>query len=208
MKTAVYDKPQIMSNVKEAKRYIDDGAGFFTGSMRSFIVWINSVNNALQPFGLYIDESIIKEINQFAPFLDIKFCFDFDGLLQTDLYVKPTDARSYLNYHSCHPKHVFSGIVYSQCLRLRRIINNGDRLKNQLVELCSAFEKSEYPSKMLAKISNKVLNMERQLKRAQVITEEEADTKPILIVSCEGTDDKLVKTIKNNEEDLLKTKSF
>lgn len=61
---------------------------------------------------------------------------------------------------------------------------------------------------MLAKISNKVLRMECQLERAQVITEEEVDTKPILIVSCHGTDDKLVKTIANNEEDLLKTKSF
>ena len=139
MHKAVYSKPNLMINVKEAKRYIDDGAGFYTGSERSFAIWMNAVNHQLNPYGLHIDESTIKDINQFAPFLDIQFCFDFDGNLQTDLYVKPTDARSYLNFKSAHPQHVFPGIVYSQCLRLRRIINDNDRLKLRLEELCSAF---------------------------------------------------------------------
>ena len=119
---AVYSQPRLMQNVKEAMRYIDDGAGFYHGSERSFKTWMNAVNEALQPYGLFIDESLIKEIDEFAPFLDILFCFDKNGQLQTDLFVKPIDARSYLNISSEHPKHIFSGIVYSQCLRLRRII--------------------------------------------------------------------------------------
>ena len=99
---------------------------------------MNTVNNRLTPYGLYIDELMIKEVNEYVPFLDIQFCFDFEGKLQTDLYVKTTDARSYLNFHSEHPKHVFPGIVYSQCLRLRRKINDNDRLKLRLSELLSA----------------------------------------------------------------------
>ena len=86
------------------------------------------MNAALSPYGLVIDEYLIMDIDEFAPFLDILFCFDKNGSLQTDLYVKPTDARSYLNYYSAHPKHVFSGVVYSQCLRLGRIINCQARL--------------------------------------------------------------------------------
>lgn len=207
MNKAVYSNSQLMSNIKEAERYIDDGAGFYVGSQRSFNSWLKSVNAALRPYGLLIDESTIKEINEFAPFLDIQFCFDIHGQLQTDLFVKPTDARSYLNFHSAHPKHVFSGIVYSQCLRLRRIINDNGRLKVRIEELCSAFEKSEYPKKMLDKISTKVLNMERQLERTSVADEGLA-SKPILIVSCHGTDEKLVKTIMASEEDLVKTESF
>ena len=207
MNKAVYSKPQLMSNIKEGKRYIDDGGGFYVGSERSFKTWINTVNNLLQPYGLYIDEFLIKNINEYAPFLDIQFCFDLDGHLKTDLFVKPTDARSYLNFISAHPKHVFSGIVYSQCLRLRRIINDNVRLENRLKELCAAFEKSEYPRKMLNKISAKVLNMQRQLERS-VASEEDPASKPILIVSCHGSDDKLVKTIVANEEELLKTETF
>ena len=45
-----------------------------------------------------IDESIVKDVGEYVPFLDIQFCFNKDGDLQTDLYIKPTDARSYLNY--------------------------------------------------------------------------------------------------------------
>ena len=152
-------------------------------------------------------KSTIKDINEYAPFLDIQFCFDFDGHLQTDLFVKPTDARSYLNFKSAHPNHVFPGIVYSQCLRLRRIINDNSRLENRLKELCIAFEKSDYPRKLLDKISSKVLNMQRQLERPQR-AEEDPASKPILIVSCHGSDDKLLKTITANEEELLKTETF
>ena len=167
MKKAVYSQQQMMNNVKEAKRYIDDGGGFYVGSQRSFVVWMNKVNENLSPYGLFIDEAEIKEVGEYSPFLDIQFCFDTDGDLQTDLYVKPTDARSYLHFSSAHPRHTFSGIVYSQCLRLRRIINNQDRLAHRLNELLAAFDKSGYPESMLCNIRNKVQNMERQLHRCE-----------------------------------------
>ena len=99
--------------------------------------------------------------------------------------MKPTDARSYLHYTSAHPRHTFSGIVYSQCLHLRRIINDQDRLKSRLIELCSAFEKFGYPKNMLMNISTKVLNMSRQIERIQ--STEESNSKPILVVSSYGT---------------------
>ena len=57
MNKAVYSKPELMMNVVEAKRYIDDGAGFYTGSERTFKTWMNNVNVALHPYGLLIDES-------------------------------------------------------------------------------------------------------------------------------------------------------
>ena len=56
-------------------------------------------------------------------------------------------------------------------------------------------------------VSPKVLNMERQLERASV-TDEGSTSKPILVVSCHGTDEKLVKTIMASEDDLVKTESF
>ena len=124
----------------------------------------------------------------------IQFCFDIYGQLQTDLYVKPTDARSYLHFSSAHPRHTFSGIVYSQCLRLRRIINNPDRLAHRLNELLAAFDKSGYPEPMLLSIRNKVQGMERQLQRTEQ-NDDDVPAKPIVIVSCNGTDEKLIKTL-------------
>ena len=82
MKKAVYSNQQLMSNIKVIKRYIDDGAGFYSGSQRSFELWMNAVNEKLQPYGLLIDESTVKEVGEYAPFLDIQFCFDSNGKLQ------------------------------------------------------------------------------------------------------------------------------
>ena len=144
---------------------------------------MNKVNENLNPYGLFIDESEVKEVGEFIPFLDIQFCFDTNGQLQTDLYVKPTDARSYLHYSSAHPRHTFSGIVYSQCLRLRRIINDAGRLAHRLNELLAAFDKSGYPENLLCSIRNKVQNMERRIQRPEQRVDDQP-AKPILIVSC------------------------
>ena len=71
----------------------------------------------------------------------IEYCFDNEGELQRDLYIKETDSRSYLNFASAHPNYTFSETVYSQSLRLRWIINNKDRLEKRLVGLGSYFKK-------------------------------------------------------------------
>ena len=55
----------------------------------------------------------------------------------------------------------YSGIVYSQALRLRRIINDQERLKNQLEDLKCCFIGCNYPRKMVNNICQKVLNRER-----------------------------------------------
>ena len=126
------------------------------------------------------------------------------------IYVKETDARSYLNFSSCHPNHIYSGTVYSQCSRLRRIINNYDRLKLRLSELCDAFIVAGYPKNMVQNISQKVLNTERNLVTNNIV-EPVANiqtTQTIHVVSTFGCDDELVSTLKQYETDLLKTQSF
>ena len=52
--------------------------------------------------------------------------------LVTDINVKKTDARAYLNFDSYHPKQTFPSIVYSQMLRYRRIINSDVTLQERL----------------------------------------------------------------------------
>ena len=44
-----------------------------------------------------------------------------DTRLDTDVFSKPTDTHQYLEYGSCHPKHVKRAIPYGQALRLKRI---------------------------------------------------------------------------------------
>ena len=44
-----------------------------------------------------------------------------EGVIETDLFVKPTDSHQYLQSSSCHPFHCKKGIPYSQALKLNRI---------------------------------------------------------------------------------------
>ena len=209
MRTAVYSNEELMENVINAKRYIDDGAGFFKGNTEEFKNWITLVNNKLAPFGLLIDESTICETNQFIPFLDIQFCFDSEGQLQTDLYTKPTDSRSYLNFASAHPRHTFQGIVYSGCFRLRRIINDQDRLEKRLKELGECFKSAGYPVHLIEKVTKKALQSERCLKRkSEKSKEDEPATPSIRVVSTFGSDIDIVQTVKKFATSLSRTRSF
>ena len=131
-----------MENVYSIKRFIDDGAGLFQGSQRQFETWKNHFCKALERYHLTIEDSAWQyaENGDLVHFLDIKFGFDFNGDLITDLYRKETDARSYLHFSSCHPNHIFSSIVYSQGIRIRRIVNDNYKLAQHLDKLKTFFQ--------------------------------------------------------------------
>ena len=87
--------------------------------------------------------------------------------------MKPTDARRYLSPDSCHPGHTFNGVVYSQGLRIRRIVYNEDKLQSRLDELTDAFIISGYNKGSVKHILNKVAVKPRVLsynKKTAMIT--------------------------------------
>ena len=104
-------------------------------------------------------------------------------------YQKPTDARHYLSFNSCHTNYTFSGVIYSQGMRLRRIINNDERLASRLKDLKADFIKCHYPSKLLEKIFTKVTQVDRTLaKRSKAdISEENC----VRVVTTNGRDKSL-----------------
>ena len=93
-------------------------------------------------------KEFINEINSFHPiikftadwskekvnFLDVEVTLN-NGVLSTDLFVKPTDTHQFLDPTSCHPCHCKKDIPYGQTLRLNRIWsdnNNFDKRCNKL----------------------------------------------------------------------------
>ena len=48
------------------------------------------------------------------------------GIIETDLYVKPTDSHQYLLASSCHSLYCKKSIPYSQALSLNRICSNNE----------------------------------------------------------------------------------
>ena len=66
-------------------------------------------------------------------FLDATVSF-VEGVLETDLYVKPTDSHQYLQSSSHHPFHCKKDILYSQALRLNSFNKRCNDLERFLLE--------------------------------------------------------------------------
>ena len=147
-----------MKNILSTIRFIDDGGGVFIGTIAIFVTWRKVLMENLKQFGLTIkdeDWSIAVSSGETVHILDILFGFNENGNLKTDLYLKETDSRGYLRYRSCHLNHIFVGILYSQGLRLRRIISNDEVLHVRLEELKVDFIPSKYLVKLIENISKK-----------------------------------------------------
>ena len=195
----LFQKTDMMEHILELKRFIDDGTGLFTGNCEQFELWKTRLTHELHKFHLNIkpEDWLLGNNETYVHFLDVKFKFDTNGKLQTDLYVKETDAKSYLNYHSSHPNHVFSGIVYSQASRLRRIINDDNRLEQSLSVMKNVFLSCDYPKRMVENITNKVKASPRVLQKGTV--NDTVDDNVIRVISTFGNDNILVKTLKSVE---------
>ena len=109
---------------------------------------------------------------------------------------------------------MFSAVIYSQCLRLRRIINCNGRLQKRLEELKCAFLDSDYPEKMVTKIVSKVSSMERILKgtykksNSQEIVPPTTPEQSVRIVSTFGSDSSLLKITQRFESGLSSSPSL
>ena len=200
LNTVLYSDEDAMKDIVSIKRYIDDGIGIHTMTARQFDVWKLSISAKVLKFGnLKIKESdwsVPPDKFKMINFLDINFSFDETNTLQTDLYRKPTDARSFLNYSSCHPQYTFSGTIYSQALRLRRIINCNIRLVRRLTELGEDFAKCNYPIAMIENIIHKVSCMERVLESNKK-DPPSADNDSVLVISTYGRDQQLTNSVKH-----------
>ena len=74
-----------------------------------------------------------------------------NGLIGTDLYIKPTDKRQYLRMDSCYPKHCKDAVPFSQALRLQRICSEDRTYTQRTHELKQYFLSRGYPEQHLEK---------------------------------------------------------
>ncbi|XP_062914076.1 uncharacterized protein LOC134351618 [Mobula hypostoma] len=72
------------------------------------------------------------------PFLDLSVSISGDSL-STDVYYKPTDSHSYLDYSSSHPVSCKNVIPFLQFLRLRRICSQDEAFHSRTREMSSFF---------------------------------------------------------------------
>lgn len=88
-------------------------------------------------------------------FLDTLVYKDGDRLC-TYLHVKPTDRNNLVRYNSHHPRAMLKSLPYSQLLRVKRIVEDPNRITLRLDEMCDKFQKRGYPVPLVAGHRRKV----------------------------------------------------
>jgi hypothetical protein len=74
-----------------------------------------------------------------------------EGNITTDLYSKPTEKHQYLSPSSCHPKHCFKSIPFSQAIRVKRICTTAETTKQRLGDLRHHLKRRRYNDRILLK---------------------------------------------------------
>jgi hypothetical protein len=123
------------------KRFIEDIFMLFKGSKsdcEALVDWLNSLMPGVVKLKFEFSHTRIV-------FLDLEIFLE-DGILKTDLYIKPTNKQLYLDFKSNHQEHCKKGIPYSQALRVVEKCSEESDRDGQLANLKTKFEQRNYPS--------------------------------------------------------------
>jgi len=109
-------------------------------------------------------------------FLDVTINLK-NGVLNTDLYCKPTDAHLYLNAKSSHPQHVIRNIPKGQFIRLRRICSDTTNYIKHSRKYIEYFTDAGYNSNKLKTVAEDVLKTKRNdLLNNKIINKQDTNT--------------------------------
>ena len=127
---------------KNWKRFLDDC--FITWNLNLHIESLHDVLNSLHPKIRFTMDTSREEIS----FLDVLIKLKGESV-STDIYFKPTDTHSYLNFKSCHPKHTKTNIPFCLASRIVTIVSENEQQKKRLAELREFLKKQDYPESLI-----------------------------------------------------------
>ena len=118
--------------------------------------------------------SFLEDLNSFHPsikftsdlssdsvnFLDVQVSIRNDGVLETDVYDKPTDTMLYLSVDSCHPSHVKRSIAFSLAKRIKAICSTQELSRKRCEELSRALQKRGHSFSKVTREINRALEGE------------------------------------------------
>eukprot|EP00061_Rhincodon_typus_P003086 g19241.t1 len=130
--------------------YIDDSIGAAScahGELKQVIHFTNTFHPNLN-FTWTISNTSLS-------FLDLSVSISGNHL-KTDIYFKPTDSHSYLEYTSSHPPSCKNAIPYSQFLCLRCICSQDEAFHSQTSQMSLFFKDRNFPSTLVENALNHI----------------------------------------------------
>ena len=146
-------------------RFIDDIFGIWTFGLESLKEFVDYLNKQVESLKFTLEHSTTQ-----LSFLDVMVLKRNNGVICTDLFRKPTDARNYLHYSSAHPKSCKNGIPYSQFLRIRRICSEYEFFEKNAIEMAKSFIVRGYPAYL---IEESMIRASRQDRKSLLLPKEQ-----------------------------------
>lgn len=129
-------------------RYIDDIIIIVNNTYKHIIKFLQAMNTE-HPHIKYTWTISNKQ----AVFLDLriykKHLTNNTHILISDLHTKSTNVHQYLHYQSNHPKHCFKSIIYSQAIRIVRIVHDKHYMIHRLRTLTYDLIYRGYPKDII-----------------------------------------------------------
>ena len=138
------------------KRFIDDCIGIWRGTKRSFINFVNQLNTETMKYGIKFPINEMQ-FGRSVHVLDLCTYLDENNIIHHCGYMKPTDAKRYLNPNSFHPRAVFNSIPFSQMLRTQRNNSKDESKTVELNQCLSYFKDSGYDVERLNELKEKAI---------------------------------------------------
>ncbi len=136
--------------VKNFKRFLDDVFCLWDNDKFDDVTILFNMINDLDP---NIKFTIEKNNSQIA-FLDI-LVKKSGNSLNTDVYYKSTDSKSYLDFNSCHPRNTKTNVPYNLDRRICTICNHMTDRDKRLLSLEKYLIHRIYPKPMITTGINK-----------------------------------------------------
>ena len=179
-------------------RFIDDIFYSWCHGENEHKKWLDHLNSQHEKIKFTAEWSK-NQIN----FLDTTIKIDQSGKLIADLYKKPTDSNSYLNYNSAHPPNCKKSLPYSQLLRIKRICTKQTDFEKHAKDKLKEFRTKGFPEQLLLEAKQKVENLNREdLLTKKSLTEKseknENENNIFLVTTFRPGQDKVPKLVKKN----------
>ena len=159
------------------RRFIDDCIGATTLSEKELLAFIQFANNFHPAIQLTHEISSTSVV-----FLDIAISICHQSF-KTSVHYKPTDAHSYLNFHSSHPSATTHSIPFSQFLRLRRLCSEPVDFEDKAEEMKGFFLARDYPAQVLESALAKVKLISRSTALLPSSSSDKNSDRPIAILT-------------------------
>ena len=142
-------------------RYLDDIFIIWNmkrGDPNCFKTWLSSTDSRLS---FTLDQCGIS-----VSFLDVKVSIN-DHKISTDIFYKPTDTKKYLDYKSCHPRHIKNNIPFNLARRICTITSEAETTERRLQELKFYLIQCNYPCHVIDLGFKKAISIPKETLRSR-----------------------------------------